>query len=267
MTRLPLTYPGLVSVIIPVYNGERYLRAAIESVLAQNVCPVEIIAVDDGSTDASQAVAREFMPMVQVITQSNRGASAARNSGVTLARGDFLAFLDADDLWLPDKLQRQLPVLCDDPAVTMVFGQVEQFYSPELSATATLPDLGERHTLNGLHVGAMLIRRTAFDQVGPFDPQWQVAHFIEWYNRAQRCGLKSFVLTDLVMRRRIHTSNLGIRAYTQARVEYVRLMKATLDQRRLLGKKQEISQLTLDERTTGESIRGESIFAVGASSK
>lgn len=105
MTRLSLTDPGLVSVIIPVYNGERYLRTAIESVLAQNVCPIEIIVVDDGSTDASQTVAREFMPMVQVITQSNRGASVARNRGVALAHGEILAFLDADDLWLADKLQ------------------------------------------------------------------------------------------------------------------------------------------------------------------
>lgn len=242
MTRLSLTDPGLVSVIIPVYNGERYLRTAIESVLAQNVCPIEIIVVDDGSTDASQTVAREFMPMVQVITQSNRGASVARNRGVALAHGEILAFLDADDLWLADKLQYQLPVLRDNPAVTMVFGQVEQFYSPELSATATLPDLGERHTLNGLHVGAMLIRRSAFDQVGPFDPQWQVAHFIEWYKRAQKTGLTSLVLPEVVMKRRIHTTNLGIRAYAQARLEYVRLMKTMVDQHRLAAGEQVIIQ-------------------------
>jgi len=224
---------SLISVIIPVYNGERYLGEAIESVLMQNLRPCEVIIVDDGSTDESRAVALRFAPWVHVVTQANQGASAARNCGIGLSIGKFLAFLDADDRWMADKLQRQLLSFMGDPDLAMVFGQVEQFYSPELTTTASLPDLGDRQTLAGIHVGAMLIRRTAFEHVGPFASQWQVAHFIEWYGRAQRLGLKSFVLSELVMQRRIHTTNLGIRAHQQARLEYVRLMKATLDQRRM----------------------------------
>jgi glycosyltransferase involved in cell wall biosynthesis len=219
-----------VSVIIPVYNGERYLSAAIESVLAQTVLPLEIVIVDDGSTDESKMVARRFVPNVRVVTQSNGGPAAARNRGVGLARGDFLAFLDADDLWVSNKLQRQLQALAADPALAMVFGQVEQFYSPELSQTTALPALGNRHLLAGIHVGAMLIRRTTFVQVGLFDPQWQAAEFIEWYGRAQALGLKSLVLPALVMRRRIHTTNLGIRAQHVARREYLRLAKRKVDQ-------------------------------------
>ncbi|MFN8492866.1 MAG: glycosyltransferase family A protein [Caldilineaceae bacterium] len=221
----------LVSVIIPVYNGERYLSAAIESVLAQNYRPLEIIVVDDGSTDDSAAVAKRFP--AHYVWQAQSGASAARNHGIALAQGEFLAFLDADDLWVEDKLQCQTQALATDPELAMVFGQVEQFYSPEITNESALPDLGTRHTLAGVHVGAMLIRRRAFTQVEPFDPQWQVAHFIEWYTRAQKIGLKSLILPQVVMKRRIHTTNLGIRAYIQARQEYVRLTKATLDQRRL----------------------------------
>lgn len=224
---------SLISVIIPVYNGERYLGEAIESVLMQSLRPYEVIIVDDGSTDESRAVALQFAPWVDVVTQANQGASAARNRGIGLSSGKFLAFLDADDRWMADKLQRQRLAFIGDPDLAMVFGQVEQFYSPELPATAALPDLGDRQTLAGIHVGAMLIRRTAFERVGSFDSQWQVAHFIEWYGRVQRLGLKSLVLPELVMQRRIHTTNLGIRAHKQARLEYVRLMKATLDQRRL----------------------------------
>lgn len=219
-----------VSVIIPVYNAERYLRAAIESVLTQTVLPLEIIVVDDGSTDASGAVARRFVPNVRVVTQPNEGPAAARNCGVSLARGDYLAFLDADDLWVDNKLQRQLHALTTNPALAMVFGQVEQFYSSELSQQATLPDLGQRHLLAGIHVGAMLIRRAAFARIGLFDPQWQVAEFMEWYGRAQALGVKSLVLPDLVMRRRIHTTNLGIRAHHLARREYLRLAKRRVDQ-------------------------------------
>src|SRR5262249_3312648 len=92
--------------------------------------------------------------------------------------------------------------------------------------------LGDRHLLTGIHVGAMLIRRAAFEQVGRFDPRWLV-DFIEWYARAQALGLKSLILPDLVMRRRIHTTNLSIRAQVQVRREYLRLAKARLDQRRL----------------------------------
>lgn len=255
--------PLLVSVIIPVFNAERYLGEALESVLRQVHTPVEIIVVDDGSTDGSSAVAKGFGPAVRVVTQPNQGPSVARNCGIGLAHGDYLAFLDADDLWMKYKLQRQLQALTADPALDMVFGQVEQFYSPELSLLTVPPDLGQRHVLAGLHVGAMLIRRTAFLQVGSFAPQWQVAHFIEWYNRAQTCGLKSLVLPDVVMRRRIHTSNLGIRASTQARVEYLRLMKATLDQRRLLNQQPEIPQFISGEQTTGRTSSGEPIFAIG----
>jgi glycosyltransferase involved in cell wall biosynthesis len=219
-----------VSVIIPVYNAECYVSAAIESVLAQSVLPLEIIVVDDSSTDGSGAAARRFVPNVRVVTQPNQGPAAARNCGVGLAQGDYLAFLDADDLWVSNKLQRQLHALAADPTLAMVFGQVEQFYSPELIQTAALPSLGDRHRLAGLHVGAMLIRRTAFARVGLFDTQWLAAEFIEWYGRAQALGVNSLVLPDLVMRRRIHTTNLGIRAHHLARREYLQLAKRRIEQ-------------------------------------
>lgn len=222
--------PPLITVIIPVYNSERYLGAAIDSVLAQQWAPLEIIVVDDGSTDQSAQVVRRYRPVVQLLHQRNAGPGPARNRGIAAAHGDFLAFLDADDLWVAHKLQQQMQALTADPTLAMVFGQVEQFYSPDLAQQATPPDLGHRQHLAGLHVGAMLIRRAAFACVGLFDPQWQVAEFLEWYGRAQALGLKSVVLPTLVMRRRIHTNNLGIRAHHTARREYLRLAKRRIVQ-------------------------------------
>lgn len=222
---------SLISVIIPVYNGERYLGEAIESVLGQSWHPLEIIVVDDGSTDGSANVAASFGRQVRYYFQPNAGPGAARNLGVRMAKGDLLAFLDADDLWVDHKLQRQMQALADNSTLAMVFGHVEQFYSPELTATVAYPPLRDRYMLAGIHVGAMLIHRTTFAHIGPFDLHWQVAEFIEWYGRAQALGLKSVVLPDLVMKRRIHTTNLGIRAYEIARREYVQLAKAKLDQR------------------------------------
>lgn len=219
-----------ISVIMPVYNGERYLAAAIASVLAQSTPPDEILVVDDGSSDGSAAVAQSF-PAVRYLWQAQAGASVARNHGVAAATGEWLAFLDADDLWTVEKLSRQRAILETKPAVDMVFGQVQQFYSPEVDAMKTRPPLPSGEQMAGYHVGAMLIRRTAFETVGPFDPQWQVAHFIEWYGRAATLGLQSLVLPEVVMKRRIHTTNLGIRAHDQARREYLRLAKMRLDQR------------------------------------
>lgn len=218
----------LISVIIPVYNGERYLAEALESVLAQVYRPLEVVVVDDGSTDASAQVVKRFGESVTYLYQAQQGASVARNRGVVWSRGEFLAFLDADDLWVGDKLQRQMQMLLTDSALAMVFGQVEQFYSPELIDPIAHPSLGTRQTLAGLHVGAMLIRRSAFERVGNFAPAWQVAHFLEWYNRAQALGLQSLVLPEVVMKRRIHTTNLGIRAHDLARREYLLLAKTRL---------------------------------------
>lgn len=216
-----------ISVIIPVYNAERYLAEAIESVLAQHLLPDEILVVDDGSTDGSAKVAQSF-PMVRYLWQPQAGASVARNHGVSLAQGELLAFLDADDLWLPDKLANQLAYLQSNPAVDMVFGQVEQFYAAELADAVDRPPLPGGEQMAGYHVGAMLIWRTAFEKVGPFDPQWQVAHFIEWYRRATNQGLQHVVLPAVVMKRRIHTTNLGIREHDRARREYLTLVKRQL---------------------------------------
>lgn len=98
----------MVSVVIPCYNGAKYLRETIQSALAQTHPPLEILVIDDGSTDDSAAIAELFGPPVRVIRQTNQGESVARNRGIDEAQGDWIAFLDADDLWLPEKLETQL---------------------------------------------------------------------------------------------------------------------------------------------------------------
>lgn len=220
----------LISVIIPVYNGERYLSAAIESVLAQAWTPLEIIIVDDGSTDQSARVAQPYQPLVQVVHQANAGPGAARNRGITAARGELLAFLDADDLWLPGKLASQVAHLQKQPTLDMVFGQVEQFISPDLPA-GHRPALPAQPVMNGLHVGAMLIRRQSFLAVGGFATHWAIGEFIDWYGRAQAVGLRAAILAEVVMRRRLHDNNLTRRTKAQ-RSDYLHILKRHLDARR-----------------------------------
>lgn len=236
-----------ISVIIPVYNGERYLAAAIESVLAQSAPPTEILIVDDGSTDASLAVAQRYAPQVHCYALPHGGPGAARNQGAMLAQGHYLAFLDADDLWLPDKLKRQSAYLQEHPETDMVFGQVEQFISPEVPA-AQQPALPAQPLMTGMHVGAMLIRRSSFNQVGPFATTWTIGEFIDWYGRAQMMGLQAATLPMVVMRRRLHTTNLTRRTQDR-RQDYVKILKAHLDEQRATAQRRPSTEKDREQET------------------
>ena len=221
----------LVSVIIAVYNGERYLDAAIESVLAQDYRPREIIVVDDGSTDGSAAVARRFAPAVRCFAQANGGVGSALNYGIKQATGEFLAFLDADDLWSHDKLTLQMAAFGGTGEPDMVFGHAQQFISPELMADRQAQISCPEEPMPGIVKGTLLIRRGDFLRVGPFDTTRRLGDFLDWYLRASEAGLRSMMLPDILLLRRLHDSNMGIRE-REARHDYVRILKASLDRRR-----------------------------------
>ncbi len=223
----------LVSVIVPVHQGERYLAEAVASVLAQTYTPVELIVVDDGSTDRSADIARGFGPVVRYVYQANAGQSAARNHGVRLARGPLLAFLDDDDYWSPGKLALQVAALASDPSLEAVFGLVRQFVSPDLAPEAAARVRYHAEVMPGQVPGAMLIRREAFARVGSFDPRFRVGEFVHWYARAVDLGLRTVLLPDIVLHRRLHADNEGIKQRAES-VQYVRVLKATLDRRRAL---------------------------------
>lgn len=229
---------GLVSVVIPVYNGERYLAEAIESVLAQNYRPIEVIVVDDGSMDGSADVAQRFVPRIRYNHQPQSGTGAARNQGTELAEGDFFAFLDADDRWMEDKLARQMAPLEQDPTLDMVFGHARQFYSPELEEVLKSKVKRVREIMPGYLSSAMLIRREAFFRVGPFATNWGLGVDIDWYARATERGTKALLLPEVVLARRLHDANSGI-LRRDAGTDRVRVLKAALDRRRAAGQAKE----------------------------
>ncbi len=125
--------PRLISCVIPVFNGERYLGEALESVLAQSYQPLEVIVVDDGSTDGTAEVARRYGERVRYVWQPNAGETAARNLGLTAAQGEFIAFLDADDVWHSEKLERQIARFQERPEIDLCFTQIQHFWMPELT--------------------------------------------------------------------------------------------------------------------------------------
>ena len=222
----------LVSVMIGVYNARAYLGEAIESVLAQSYRSLELIVVDDGSTDGSGDVARSYGDVVRYAYQENAGNGAARNRAVELSTGQFFAFLDADDRFMLDKLDRQLSALDADPELDVVFGHVREFVSPELTAeqrdSIRPPSPPAPWTAPNL----MLIRREAFLEVGPFSEQLKVGVTVDWYARALEAGLRSLMLPEVVLERRLHLSNNGLRE-SDSRSQYLHVLKAALDRRRV----------------------------------
>jgi len=219
-----------VSVVIPVYNGARYLADAIESVLGQRPRPREVLVVDDGSTDASARVAERFAG-VRCLRERHRGLGAAHNRGVALASGELVAFLDQDDVWQPRKLERQLTAYARDDRLEVVFGHVRQFVSPELDARSAGRLVCPPRAEPGYLIGAALFRREALAHVGPFREDLVTGNFIDWMARARDRGLREAMLPDVVLRRRLHTANYG-RVRRDARRDYARVLKAALDRRR-----------------------------------
>jgi glycosyltransferase involved in cell wall biosynthesis len=190
--------------------------------------------VDDGSTDCSGAVAQSFAPSVRYVYLEHGGGSVALNHGISLSQGEYIAFLDADDLWVSDKLTCQMAAFRANPELNAVFGHIEQFKSPELDEASKNNLKIPVKVSPAYHRDTLLITRQAFNRVGLFNPQIQMGDFIDWYLRASEQGLKSLMLPDILAKRRLHKTNLGIRD-RNSRIEYVRVIKASLDRRRQSG--------------------------------
>ncbi len=220
-----------VSVVIPVHNGEQYLAEAIESVLEQTSPPFEVLVVDDGSTDASAALADRYRPQVRCTSQPHAGAGSARNRGIALTSGEYLAFLDADDLWAPTKLARQIAEIVSDPTIDLVFGHMRHFVSQDLDPIEAACLRCPPEAQPGYHCGAMLARRTALRRVGPFREDLRVGEFVDWIARAREHRLREAMLTGVVLSRRLHATNLSRQDMLDRR-DFARVVKASLDRRR-----------------------------------
>jgi len=217
-----------ISVVIPVYNAARHLAEAIESVLRQTLPVLEIIVVDDGSTDQSVEVAKRFGEPVRVLQQANNGAAGARNLGIQHARGDYLSFLDADDLWPDRKLEWQMRALNTPPYPQVVYGMAEEFYSEDLDDTRRRSIRPLKSTQAAQVAGAMLISLENFHRVGLFRSELRVAENVEWFIRAREKQLTQVVIPEVVLKRRIHSSNSGL---SNSKEEYLQVIRESLDRR------------------------------------
>ena len=202
-----------IAVIIPVYNGARTLARALDSVLAQSdVARLEVVVVDDGSQDASADIARAY-PSVRVLSgrAAPEGPASARNAGIAATQSDLVAFLDADDVWLPGKLRAQLDALAD-PSVDLVLTAFDNVADTgfELPAWARRTrDPRAPEALPGFIFQAMLARREALTRVGLLDASMRWAEDTDWFLRARDAGLVIVQLETVFVHRMIHDKNLS----------------------------------------------------------
>lgn len=226
----------LVSCIVPVFNGERFVVEALESILEQTYKPVEVIVVDDGSTDATPLILAEYEGRVRYVRQSRLGPGAARNRGIKSAQGDFLAFLDADDLWHPEKLSRQIARFETRPGLQLCLTHVQNFWAPELEHEAEhFRDHRIAKPLPGFSTVTMLARRGIFKHLGHFSTSLQHIHDTEWFVRAMEQGAAIEMLPDVLVYRRLHRENRSRLLASNSRQEYLELVRAHLDRSRRKG--------------------------------
>ncbi len=195
----------VVTVVIAAYNGERFLREALDSLFAQDFESFETVFVDDGSEDRTSDIARSFP--VRYVHQENRGLPAARNAGLAVARGELVAFLDDDDVLPPTKLSVQAGYLLRHPATGCVLGRQEWIFEDGVEPPRLKPDpiFG---VPGGVQLVSAMIRREVLDDVGGFDPAFRYAEDRDLFVRLREHGVKIDVLPDVVLYKRLHGTNM-----------------------------------------------------------
>jgi len=203
----------LVSVVIPAYNGQEFIREAIESALAQTYRPIEILVIDDGSPVSMKEAVAGFGPEVRYLRQENGGTASARNLGWRSAGGEFIALLDQDDLWLPQKLERQVPRFAEDPRIGLVAGWMEVFdtVTGEPKGTYEPPEEMTVHDMLGHElppVQTMIFRKSALEKIGGFDASMRGTD--DWdVNIRMAAEYRVVSVQEVLGRARMHPSQQG----------------------------------------------------------
>lgn len=218
-----------VSVIIPVYNGERFVAEALASIINQSTPPQEILVIDDGSTDQTAAIVRHFGASVHYSYRPNGGPAAARNTGIRLAQGELIAFLDVDDLWTPTSLAQQQACLAANPAAGISLGCLQLLVETSSAdeRTAFVPWSIPRRIFV---LQCAVVRRTVFTQIGLLDEGYGSAEDIDWFMRAREAGITIVTHDRTTVLARRHGQNLT-NQQTRAHHDLARALKNSLARR------------------------------------
>jgi glycosyltransferase involved in cell wall biosynthesis len=219
----------LVSVVVPVENGERYLGQAIASIFAQEYAPFQVIVVDGRSVDRTRQIAESFAS-VRYLRQPGHGVADAYNAGISTARGEFVAFLSHDDMWTPDKLRVQVNFLVAHPEIRYSIARVKFFLEPG----CTPPQGFREELLEGDHVGyimeTLVARRDVFARVGLLDGRLPIGNDTDWFARAHDARVAMAALPNVLLKKRIHDANLSSDR-SRAHQDLLTIIKDSIDRK------------------------------------
>ena len=197
-----------VAVVVPAFEAEKWLAETLDSVLSQSVPPTEVsIVVDLGTTDRTEEVARFFEPDVSVVLAGPMTSSEARQLAFEATTSALVAPCDADDVWLPHKLERQVAELDSQSGLDGVFCRVDEFISPEVQKESAEEFRVPMRGVVGRVASALLIRRKGLNSAGGFATEDHLAHWIRWVSGAEAAGLRFGVLDEVLVRRRLHSDS------------------------------------------------------------
>jgi glycosyltransferase involved in cell wall biosynthesis len=226
--------PPLISCVVPTFNAGRYVHEALDSIAGQSYRPIEIVVADGGSTDDTLAICERDARDVRVVrAAATLGPAATRNLGLDHARGEFVAFLDPDDLWHPDKLRLQQERFERRPALEACVTLARLFWDEDMAAEGARYGGSERAGgVPGYATTTLLARRSLFDRIGNFDTGRWYSDATEWFIRAQEAGVPMEVVDQVLTYHRMHRSNLTRRYEDASRAEFLGLVRETLRRRR-----------------------------------
>lgn len=223
-------FAALVSVIVVVKNGERYLARAIESILAQAYEPYEIIVIDGQSTDKTEEISKSFQ-QVRYICQIGQGIADAYNQGIDAARGEFIAFLSHDDTWTPNKLSIQMNYMIQHPEIQYTVAKVKFF----LEEGYSIPPGFRPELLEGEHVGkimeTLVARKPVFDLIGKLDPKFTVGEDVDWFARAQDENVPMAIIPEVLLYKHIHNTNLSLNSSANNQ-NLLKILRSSIERKR-----------------------------------
>jgi glycosyltransferase involved in cell wall biosynthesis len=223
----------LVSIIVPCYNSSRFIRTALDSIFQQSYSNYEIIVVNDESTDDTEAILLSYWDRINYVKRKNGGPSAAKNSGLEIAQGDFITFLDHDDTFAPNKLEIQVKCLQENVDALACIGKSHYVFSEGATPDLVIfPD--DTHEVHNYLLGSMLFRKEVFEKYGLFNENLIYAEDIDLVNRLRENQEKMVVINEVTLHYSMHSSNLTKNRMDTAQ-GMIKALKLSLDRRRKEG--------------------------------
>lgn len=198
-----------VGVVIVVKNGERFIRSALESVFNQDYRPIEVIVVDGNSEDNTLQIVSEF-DEVEILHQKGSGIFNAFNIGIKACTAPFIALLSSDDMWLPNKLSSQISFMIRNPEVLFTNTHFQFFLEPGIEIPQGVRNQWLEGCLPGRNPETLVARKEAFDVIGYFENKYSSAEDLDWFGRATDFEVQSYMMKDVLLKKRIHDKNVSM---------------------------------------------------------